>query len=154
MTGDQLSILKTVYSQQQSTAHILRERIAKIATGGVGLLVVIDGWLITRAPTLEGAPTVMLTLAIVVIVAVSIYAIRARYREFSAVARLIVRIETAMEIYQPGAFMDEPLYPAEYQQLGDANYEHGKNIFLSQIYILLVFGLLSLGLALVPYLSS
>ncbi|MEH6473028.1 MAG: hypothetical protein V7752_17460 [Halopseudomonas sp.] len=148
MDGDRLGILKTIYSQQQSTAHILRERIAKIATGAVGLLVVIDGWLISQTPALDGAPTVMLTLTIIVIVAVSIYAIRARYREFSAVARLIVRIETAMNLYQPGAYMDESLYPAEYQNLGQANYEHGRNIFLSQAYILLVFGLLSLGLAL------
>ncbi|MEH6626902.1 MAG: hypothetical protein V7739_10675 [Motiliproteus sp.] len=148
MNSDQLSVLKTLYSQQQSTAHILRERIAKIASGAVGLLVVIDGWLITQASTLKVSPVIMLAVAITVIVAVSIYAIRARYREFSAVAQLIVRIETAMGVYQPGAFMNETLYPAEYQNLGKEDYEHGRNIFLSQVYILLVFGLLSLGLAL------
>jgi len=148
MNSDQLGVLKTLYSQQQSTAHILRERIAKIATGAIGLLVVIDGWLITQAPALKGAPALMLPLAIAVIVAVAIYAIRARYREFAAVARLIVRIETAMQLYQPGAYMDEPLYPAAYQNLGDDHYEHGRNIFLSQTYILLVFAALSLGLAL------
>jgi len=148
MTSDQLSVLKTLYSQQQSTAHILRERIAKIATGAIGSLVLIDGWLISQAPALKGAPEVMLPLAIVVIVAVAIYAIRARYKEFAAVARLIVRIETALQVYQPGAYMEQPLYPAAYQNLGDDHYEHGRNIFLSQAAILLVFGVLSLGLAL------
>lgn len=56
MENQQVDILKTLYVQQQSTAHILREKISKISTGAIGLLVVIDGWLITNMQTLASSP--------------------------------------------------------------------------------------------------
>lgn len=91
----------------------------------------------------------MLMVSVFVIVGVALYGIHARYKEFSAVARLIVRIEMAMKIYESGAYIEnEPLYPGEHKNLGMKDYEHGKNIFLSQAYILAVFGLLSACLAL------
>ena len=49
MDDQQVDILKTLYSQQQSTAHILREKISKITTGAIGTLVVVDGWILSRA---------------------------------------------------------------------------------------------------------
>jgi len=149
MEETKLQVLKTLYSQQQSTAHILRERMSKITSGAVGLFTVIDGWILTKETVLTRSHGVILIISLVVIFFVSAYALYARYREFSAVARLIVRIETAMEIYHPGVYLpDDSLYPAEFQNLGEDNYEHGRNIFLSQVYILIVFGVLSVGIAL------
>jgi hypothetical protein len=144
-----LQVLKTLYTQQQSTAHIVRERMTKITSGSIGLMVVIDGWLFTNSERLISTHTFMLMLSIIVIFVVSIYGIHARYKEFSAVASLIVRIETAMKIYEPGYFLNnEPLYPAAFQNLGKDDYEHGKNIFWTHTYILLTFGALSLGICL------
>jgi hypothetical protein len=149
MEKHQVDILKTLYTQQQSTAHILREKISKISTGAIGLLVVIDGWLITNKQDLASSHVTMLMISICIIVWVALYGIYSRYKEFSAVARLIVRIEMAMKIYESGAYIDnESLYPSEFKNLGKKGYEHGKNIFLSQAYILGVFGLLSVCLAL------
>ena len=72
------------------------------------------------------------------------------YKEFCAVAKLIVRIEIAMRIYEQGAFIErESLYPKEYKTLEAEEYEHGKNIFLSHAYVLLVFGLLSIFLGII-----
>lgn len=137
-------VLNTLYTQQQSTAHILRERMSKITAGAVSTLVVIDGWLIASSEKLETPQVLMLILSIIIITGVAVYGVRARYQEFCAVARLIVRIETAMKIYEHGAFIEnEPLYPEVHNDLGTKDYEHGMNIFLSQAYILLVFGLLS-----------
>lgn len=148
MEDQQIEILKTLYSQQQSTAHILRERMSKITTGATGLLIVVDGWIITSVKNLTDAHLLMLVLSIIVIIGVSIYSLNSRYKEFSAVARLIVRIERAMKLYDPGFFIEnEPLYPSEYENLGQDDYEHGKNIFRSHAYILAIFGLLSICLA-------
>ena len=148
MAQQQVDILRLLYSQQQSTAHILRERMAKISTGVISLFIVIDGWLITNTEILSQSQVSTLIIAVVVTEIAAIYAIHSRYKEFCAVAKLIVRIEIAMKIYETGAFIEnETLYPEEFKALGSEDYEHGKNILLSQIYILLIFGALSVGLA-------
>ncbi len=142
-----LTILKTLYSQQQSTAHILRERMSKIAAGAIGLFIAIDGWLITNAKGLGDTRLLMLIMAVAVITGVSVYAVHARYKEFSAVASMIVRIESAMKIYESGVFIDnEPLYSLQHMHLGEDNYEHSKNIFFSQAAIIIIFGVLSIAL--------
>ena len=150
MAQQQVDILKLLYSQQQSTAHILRERMAKISTGVISLFIVIDGWIFSNTEIFSESESQVSTLIIAVIVTeiAAIYAIHSRYKEFCAVAKLIVRIEIAMKIYETGAFIEnETLYPEEFKALGSEDYEHGKNILLSQIYILLIFGALSVGLA-------
>jgi hypothetical protein len=144
-----LEVLKTLYTQQQSTAHILRERMSKITTGTISVLAVIDGWIIANRGDLIGQIS-MLNLAILMIVCIAVYGVQSRYKEFCAVAKLIVRIEMAMKLYDKGAYIEgESLYPAEYKALGTEGYEHGKNISFSQSYILIVFGLLSICLGLV-----
>jgi len=144
-----LEVLKTLYTQQQSTAHILRERMSKITTATISVLVVIDGWIITSGKELDGQ-ALMLSSAMLIIVCIAVYGVQARYKEFCAVAKLIVRIEIAMKIYDKGAYIeDESLYPAEYKALGTEGYEHGKNIPFSQSYMIIAFGLLSIGLGLV-----
>lgn len=131
--------MKTLYTQQQSTAHILRERISKITTGAINVLVVIDGWIISNKTDLIGQLPI-LNWAIIMIVFISVYGVQSRYKEFCAVAKFIVRIEMAMKLYDKG----ESLYPAEYKALGTEGYEHGKNISVSQSYILILFGILSI----------
>jgi hypothetical protein len=149
MEDYKLNILKTLYSQQQSTAHILRERMSKIATGAISIFIVIDGWLIANAKNLSCSQLLMLNFSVVVIMVVSVYGVHARYKEFSAVASMIVRIETAMKIYEVGLFIEnEPLYPLEHTSLGSDDYEHSKSIFYSQAAIVIIFGVLSLALGL------
>ncbi|WP_114325838.1 hypothetical protein [Candidatus Colwellia aromaticivorans] len=142
-----LEVLKTLYTQQQSTAHILRERMSKISTGAISVLVVIDGWIISNKADLIGQLSI-LNWAIIMIVSISTYGVQSRYKEFCAVAKLIVRIEMAMKLYDKDEYIEgESLYPAEYKALGTKGYEHGKNISVSQSYTLIVFGILSILLA-------
>lgn len=142
-----LDILKTLYTQQQSTAHIIRERMSKIATGAISIFIVIDGWIIVNAQSLFDSQLLMLIMSVVVITGVAVYAVHARYKEFSAVASMIVRIETAMRIYESGVFIEnEPLYPLEHTSLGKDDYKHSKNIFYSQAAIIIIFGVLSIAL--------
>ena len=149
MEDHKFDTLKTLYIQQQSTATVLRDRIEKITTATIGLFVVMNGWIISNRPNLTGSHTVMLIAAIIVITGVAIYGVRARFKEFSTVGRMIVRIETAMNLYEPGAFIkDEPLYPLEHMNFGKEDYEHGLNIYRSRAYILIIFSLLSIGLSL------
>lgn len=142
-----LEILKMLYTQQQSTAHILRERMSKITTGTISVLIVIDGWIITEAKELDGQ-ALLLSLSMLTITFIAVYGIQTRYKEFRAVAKLIVRVEMAMKIYDKGVYVEnESLYPAEYQALGTEEYEHGKNICSSQSYMVVAFGLFSVFLA-------
>lgn len=93
-----LEVLKTLYNQQQSTAHILRERMSKITTGTVSSLVVIDGWIIASGEKLINHQVAMLILAVLVIVCIAVYGVHSRYKEFCAVTKLIVRSLTAAPI--------------------------------------------------------
>ncbi len=150
-----LNILTTLYTQQQSTAHILRERMAKIATGAISLFIVIDGWLIANAKDLSDPQLQMLIISVAVIMVVSVCGVSARYKEFSAVASMIVRIETAMKIYEIGVFIEnESLYPLEHRSLGKDDYAHSKSIFYSQAAIIIIFGFSSivLGVLVLKYL--
>lgn len=46
MDENKIKILTTLYSQQQSTAHILRERMSRIAAATISLFLGIDGWVL------------------------------------------------------------------------------------------------------------
>lgn len=147
-----INILKTVYTQQQSTAHILRERMSKITAAGISIFIAINGWLIANANDLSAFQILMLMISVSVITVVSVYGVHARYNEFSAVASMIVRIETAMKIYEVGVFMEnEPLYPMEHKSLGKDDYAHSKNIFYFQAAMIIIFGILSITLGALAY---
>ena len=147
MENTKIDVLKTLYTQQQSTAHILRERMSKIATGTISIFIAIDGWIIASAQSLSSTQLLMLIATVAVIAVVSVYGVHARYKEFTAVASMIVRIETAMKIYETGAFIEgEPLYALEHMNLGKDKYAHSKSIFYSQAAIIIIFGLLSIAL--------
>ena len=155
MEDYKLNILTTLYTQQQSTAHILRERMAKIATGAISIFIVIDGWLIANANNLSDSQLLMLIISIAVIMVVSVYGVYARYKEFSAVASMIVRIETAMKIYEIGVFIkNESLYPLKHRSLGKEDYAHSKSIFYSQAAIIIIFGFSSIALGVLVLISS
>lgn len=147
MEDFKLNILKTLYNQQQSTAHILRERMSKITAGAISIFIAVDGWLIVNTKDLTNSQVIMLIVSVAVLMAVSVYGVHSRYREFSAVATMIVRIETAMKIYEVGTFIDnEPLYELEHMNLGKDSYQHSKNIFYSHASIIFIFGVLSIAL--------
>jgi hypothetical protein len=149
MENKKADILITLYKQQQSTAHILRDRINKIAAAVTGLFIAIDGWIFSSKIALEILEISLLIISILTVLAIAIYSLQSRFKEFSAVGRMIVRIETALMIYEPGYFLDgESLYPAEHQALGKEDYEHGRNIVTPHIYILGILAALSIGIVL------
>lgn len=134
MEALKVDVLKTLYVQQQATAHMLRERISKISIGTITLFVVIDGWVITNRLILAGSHVMLLTVSIFVIVGIAVYGVYARYKGFSAVARLIVRIEIGMKVYEVALLLGhEPLYPGEYENLGKTYTDEAQNI-MNKVY--------------------
>ena len=147
LNDQKLNVLLTLYKQQQSTAHILRERMSKIAAAMISLLVAIDGWVFAKHIQFGVQQRGLLIVSILVLIGISIYGLRSRFNEFSAVGRMIVQIESAMKIYQSGYYLDQQsLYPEAFQHLGEPGYEHGRNILNSYIYMLLALAVLSIGI--------
>lgn len=121
--------------------------MSKLAAGAISIFIAINGWLIVNAKDLTSSQATMLIISIAVIMGVSIYGVYSRYKEFCAIASMIVRIEMAMKIYEIGVFIDdEPLYELEHMNLGKDNYEHSKNIFYSHASVIFIFGILSIAL--------
>ena len=145
LDGQKVDILKTMYSQQQSTAHFVRERMSKISATVIGILLTVDGWLIINDESISEYQLGTLIATIVVLAGSAIYGLVARYREFKAVASMIVRIEEAMKVYEVGAFIEnEPLYPETHKKLGKKDYAHSYNILYMHVLIVSVFAILSI----------
>lgn len=146
---DRLEVLKMLYSQQQATAHKIRERLTQIAAAHITLLLAIDGWIITRSIGINPNQVVVILLAILFTLLIAVFAIYARYKEFGAVAGMIVRVETALRVFDKGYYLeDETLYELEHQDLGKNEYSHSLSIFQSHFYTLLANSLLTVGIVL------
>ncbi|MFN2511936.1 MAG: hypothetical protein ABR568_10900 [Pyrinomonadaceae bacterium] len=144
-----LDVLKTLYSQVQSTAITLRDWIAKLFTGVIGFLLVIDGWVVTSSSKLTFNQRVAIVCGVTLVSLIALYAIKQIHNEVLAVGILIVRVETAMGLYTKDVFMKgSTLYPNEYGKLGTEDYEHGKHIYRGPFLLIGVFALFSVALVL------
>lgn len=111
------------------------------------LFIAVDGWVFSSKIQLETPEVSLLIISIITVSAIAIYSLQSRFNEFSAVGRMIVRIETGLKVYEPGYFLEgESLYPTEHQNLGSNDYEHGKNIVAPHICILVIMAVLSMGI--------
>ena len=144
---DRLEVLKMLYSQQQATAHKIRERLTQIAAAHITLLLAIDGWILTQSEGINSNQISIIVLAIVVTLVIAVFAIRSRYKEFGVVAGMIVRVETALRVFDKGFYLqDETLYELEHQDLGKDEYDHSLTIFQSHLYALIANSLLTIGI--------
>ena len=121
--------------------------MSKISASVISIFLAIDGWLILNDDTISHYQMGTLIAIIVVLAGSAIYGLLARYREFKAVASMIVRIEEAMKIYEVGVFLEnEPLYPPAHKKLGKKDYAHSYNILYMHVLIVSAFALLSVVL--------
>ena len=147
--SDRLDVLKTLYSQVESTAITLRDWIAKLFTGVIGFLLVIDGWVVTSSSKLTFNHRVAIVCGVTLISFIALYAIKQIHNEVLAVGILIVKVETAMGLYTNGLYLEgSTLYPDEYSKLGTKDYEHGKHIYRGPFLMIGVFALFSVALVL------
>ncbi|NKB33087.1 MAG: hypothetical protein GKR91_08320 [Pseudomonadales bacterium] len=146
---NRLEVLKMLYSQQQATAHKLRERLTQIAAAHITLLLAIDGWVLTKSDGINSDQMTMIVLAVILTLVIAVFAIHARYKEFGVIAGMIVRVETAMRVFDRGFYLqDETLYELEHQDLGKDHYTHSMTIFQSHFYALIANSLLTAGIVL------
>jgi len=150
MDNQSADILIALYSQQHSNAQTILEKISKMTTGVCGIMVVIDGWLVANLGTLKDIHHYILSSAILILTGIAVYAIWTRHKEFIAVAKLIVRVETALGIYEEGRYIPkQTLFPVAYQNLGKDDYEHGNKFRNSHILVVVMLGALSIGLSII-----
>jgi len=144
---DKLEVLKMLYSQQQATAHKIRERLTQIAAAHITLLLAIDGWIITRSDALNDEQIIVILLAVVFTLLIAVFAIYSRYQEFQTVSGMIVRVETGLRVFDKGYYLEgETLYELEHLNLGKNEYSHSLSIFQSHFYALIANSLLTAGI--------
>lgn len=141
---DKRAVLTTLYSQVQHTALTVRDYLIKLTTATSALFLALDGWILTGKVQLHRSQRVGLILAILLLLGVAGYAAMRFYREFQAVARLIVHVETGLGLYEADSYIPgRALYPVEYQSLGTNEYAHGHHILAAPVLIMSIFGVFS-----------
>ena len=142
---NKLEILKIVYTQQHTISQKILDKISSTTTWVIGILLIIDGSLVTEFTNISTYNKFLIAILIVALCVATIYLLKSKYNEFSAVAKLILRVEEAMHLYEPDFFIPgKTLFPQDYKCLGDDNYEHSQKLLYSNIYLVLTFGVLSL----------
>lgn len=142
--SDKIAVLKTLYSQVQSTALKIRDDIVKLTSAVGALFVALNGWLLTSKQVLTMQQKIGLTVGVVIVLFFSSIVCFRFYKEFKAVCLLIVRTETGLGVYKRGLYVpEETLYPEEYQELPKQDYKYGKHILMGPTAIMGTFALFS-----------
>jgi hypothetical protein len=137
-------VLTTLYSQLHQTATTIRDYMIKLTTATSALFIALDGWILAEKVVLQYRQRVGLIFGVALLVLVATAAAYRFYREFQAVAKLIVRVERGLRVYEPDYYLPgESLYPSDYARLGENSYEHGWHILFGPVLIMFVLGLFS-----------
>jgi hypothetical protein len=135
-----LSIVLTLYVQMVTYIQELRARVERIVVGGSGLIILLDGWLVTTSHSVTVPGKVVVSVGIALFTCVLALVIRTRHRQFRGYAQIIRKINEVQLVYTPGVFLqDQILYPEGWKNFGSATWK--EPIFAIAYPIQLVVGL-------------
>lgn len=113
--------VREAYSKVYENNHLLRERIFKVTSSVVAIMVIADSWAISHAAEapLPDEVRVALIIGITTILVIGAGTTNMLWREFKQSAQMIVRLECAMGFYEGNQYLaDTTLYPLEAARWG------------------------------------
>jgi len=114
--SDTLHMLYTEH-HRQNTAR--REKIHGITERTVGVLVIIGGWLLISDTPLSESLRWVLVFQVATLAVAACYSVYMNNRSYLRTAQVIQKLNTALRLYEPGAFVpNEPLYPPPSESFG------------------------------------
>ena len=112
-----LRILLTLYSGFHSTSLDLRGSVERLTIWGCGLILLLDGWLVTDQIPVTMKTKTVITIGIVIFTSIVALVIRSIQQRYIGVQQAIIRINHAQMAYEKGAFFeDETLLPEHWKE--------------------------------------
>lgn len=114
-----LNIISSIYSAMVSYTQELRGAVERIIIWGSGLILLLDGWLITSQNPISIRGQIVISIGIIgftIIVLMIIKSLQNRFNDFAKVVRKLNQIQM---VYENGAFLEnEILFPEHWKNFG------------------------------------
>lgn len=114
-----LVILSSLYASLASIAQEIRGTTERLTIWSSGLILVVDGWIITGNIKLDGHRRGVISIGVVLFGLIAVFIIRTMETRYRGVAYVTRRINEIQMAHQVGAYLDgEALYPVEWRTYG------------------------------------
>ncbi len=145
MINDQIKAenLRSLYTQLQAHNLSLRDRIFQITSATITIMLIISGWMISIGSNFNNRQKYLIVVGLLLVFICTMYSIYSHYKEYLSSARMIVRIEKAMAVYEKGIYFEsDTLYDPESQQWGTGRFS--RHMIVTHALILMLFLLFSI----------
>lgn len=114
-----LAILSSLYTSMASIAQEIRGTVERLTIWSSGLILAVDGWLITGNIKLDVYRRGVISIAFILFGIIAVFIIRTMDIRYRGVAFVTRRINEIQMTYKVGAYLDDDaLYPLEWQSYG------------------------------------
>ena len=114
-----LSIALAIYSSMISLAQELRGTTERLTIGGGGLILLCDGWFLSKQPPPSVRERVFLSLALVIFGFLLFMVVRTIHLRYTGVAYVIRRVNEIQMAHESSAFLEgESLFPSQWKEFG------------------------------------
>lgn len=119
-----LSIVLAIYSAQVSFIQEMRGVVERLVVGAAGLVLLLDGWLVSRQTPVDLVTKAVFSVGIVGFAGIVVLVIRSLKQRFDGFAYVVRRINQVMMVYELGAYLDnDTLYPDHWKAFGSPNWD-------------------------------
>ena len=123
-TADRVQLfenLRLLYGHLYGNYKFLRDRLLRVQTTALAVLLVIDAWVVKLAS--DGQLPLQLKWPLLsgtgLVAGLGLYMAVSHYREHLDVAQLLERVERALQLYEKDIYLSgEPLYVAKDEKMG------------------------------------
>lgn len=138
-------ILKTLYSFLFPYHESSIKRIIDILKGGIGIQIIIDGWIIALENALPIKEKLFIAIGLIIFSIIALLIMRNYFRDYLLTAILIVQIEKTWGLYENDLFVkDETLFPISYKEWPQSSFS--SKIFWHKAFALIAFSVFSICL--------
>lgn len=111
-----LKIILALYSAQVSFVQEMRGVVERLIVGAAGLVLLLDGWLVTRQTPVDPLTKVVISAGILGFAVIVTLVIRSLKHRFHGFAYVVHRLNLAMMVYEPGAYLaNDMLFPEDWK---------------------------------------
>ncbi len=119
-----LNIITSLYSAMVSYTQEIRGVVERTTVVGCGLILLLDGWLVTSQLHVNLRGKLVISLAIFGFTCVVIFTIRALQQRFNGFAYIIRRLNQVQMVYEKGAYLENDiLFPEYWKNFGTSRWK-------------------------------
>jgi hypothetical protein len=119
-----LSIILSIYSSMVSYSQELRGAVERLTIWGCGLILLLDGWLVTSQNPVSTRDRIVISIGIVGFILIVVMIIRSLQQRFNGFAQVIRRVNQVQMVYEHGVFLENDiLFPEHWKNFGSPKWK-------------------------------